>query len=76
MNKGAYVLNQDDRGVSRHRRISAPDTSHPTIMRKSSQPEYIEDYEDTEKIAMENMSKNPDKLEYKKYADKYSIAKH
>ena len=68
MHKEDYSKNEEERGVSRHRRISAPDSSHPTIMRKSSKPEYIEDYEETEKIPMENMNKKHEHLEYKKYA--------
>ena len=76
-----YEAPQTTRNISRHRRISAPENYHPTIIRNMSNPEIIEEYDVTERIPIEvlHSSKHREesrRKEYAKYADKYSLTKN
>jgi hypothetical protein len=81
---------QTSRNISRHRRISAPENYHPTIIRNMSNPELVNEYDITERLPIETSgiqsskhnysnkisSHFKDKAEYTKYADKYSLTKN
>lgn len=75
---------QTTRNISRHRRISAPENYHPTIIRNMSNPEIIEEYEVTERIPIDVLHSSKHQATrgdsrrdaYGKYSDKYSLTKN
>lgn len=77
--KPEYILEQD-RKISRHRRINTNEINHPTMMRNMSHPEIIAEYDITEKLVIDNVQSNKNQdvtqFSYQKYADKYSLTKN
>lgn len=71
---------KESRNISRHRRISAPDNYHPTIVRNIDHPEFIEEYEVTERKPLETVQPNKscedNQMDFHKYTDKYSLTKN
>lgn len=70
---------KDSKSTSRHRRINV-ESNNPTIIRNMSKPEFIADYDITERVPIQIIeSKKPSKEgpeSYHKYSDKYCLIKN